>query len=312
MPTKEASGLRRAKAGAGCLLRRHDKNVLLLQALGRQLFTPVSIHNSRGFTSIFMEVIGYAGALLMGLIGGGGSILTVPILVYLFLLDGVTATSYSLFIVGVTSLFGSASHFRQGNVHVRAVLLFGLPSLVSVYLSRHFVVPLIPDTLFVIGDFTLTKSVFLLVLFAVVMLLASWSMIRLRPASHAAEAALTAKPAALLPEGLLVGCLTGLLGAGGGFLIVPALVMAARLGMKQAIGTSLVIISLNALVGFVGSLHWETRIDWPFLAVFSAVSLAGTLLGSWLSFRISGARLKPAFGWFVLAMGVYILVRELT
>ncbi|MCU0354717.1 MAG: sulfite exporter TauE/SafE family protein [Cytophagales bacterium] len=264
-----------------------------------------------------MEIIGYVGALLMGLslglIGGGGSILTVPILVYLFLLDGVTATSYSLFIVGVTSLFGSASHFRQGNVHVRAVLLFGLPSLVSVYLTRHFVVPLIPETLFVIGDFTLTKSVFLLVLFAVVMLLASWSMIRLQPASHAeASAALTVKPAALLPEGLLVGCLTGLLGAGGGFLIVPALVMAARLGIKQAIGTSLVIISLNALVGFAGSLHWENRIDWPFLAVFSAVSLAGTLLGSWLSSRISGAKLKPAFGWFVLAMGVYILVRELT
>jgi uncharacterized membrane protein YfcA len=263
-----------------------------------------------------MHIAGYLGALLMGLslglIGGGGSILTVPILVYLFSMDSVVATSYSLFIVGATSLFGSVSHISHGNIHWRAALFFGIPSLVSVYLTRHLLVPLIPETLVTMGHFVLTKSVFLLILFAVIMLLASYSMIHKAkaPASDSGSDSSINQPV-LIAEGLFVGSITGLVGAGGGFLIVPALVLMAHLSMKQAIGTSLVIIALNALIGFVGSLHWSESIDWRFLMLFSAISLAGILVGSRLSFKISGTQLKPAFGWFVLIMGLYIIAREL-
>ncbi|MDJ1484805.1 sulfite exporter TauE/SafE family protein [Cytophagaceae bacterium YF14B1] len=263
-----------------------------------------------------METIGYLGALLMGmslgLIGGGGSILTVPILVYLFAIDSVVATSYSLFIVGLTSLIGSFSHISRGNIHWRAVVLFGIPSLLSVYTTRHLIVPLIPETLGTIGHFIVTKSIFLLIFFAIVMLLASYSMIhkpRLLQKEEQEEASL--RYPVIILEGILVGGITGLVGAGGGFLIVPALVLLTHLSMKQAIGTSLVIIALNALVGFIGSLHWGDVIDWKFLLVFSAISLVGILIGSRLSFKISSTQLKPAFGWFVLVMGLYIIVKEL-
>ncbi len=262
-----------------------------------------------------MQTIGYFGALLMGLslglIGGGGSILTVPILVYLFSIDSVVATSYSLFIVGATSLFGSVGHIRQGNIHWPSTFYFGLPSLVSVYITRHLLVPLIPENLIHTDHFTLTKSLFLLLLFAVIMLLASYSMIR-KPRLTTEEAnCQTFHYPILFVQGLMVGMVTGLVGAGGGFLIVPALVLMAHLPMKQAIGTSLVIIALNALIGFLGSLHWGELIDWPFLLIFSAIALVGIFIGSRLSFRISGAKLKPAFGWFVLVMGIYILIKEL-
>lgn len=263
-----------------------------------------------------METVGYLGALLMGmslgLIGGGGSILTVPILVYLFAIDSVIATSYSLFIVGLTSLIGSFSHISRGNIHWQAVVLFGIPSLLSVYLTRHLVVPLIPEIVVTIGHFIVTRSIFLLIFFAVVMLLASYSMIRKPQLSQKEEQEESSlRYPVIVLEGVLVGGITGLVGAGGGFLIVPALILLTHLSMKQAIGTSLVIIALNALIGFIGSLHWSDVIDWQFLFVFSAISLVGILIGSQLSFKISGAQLKPAFGWFVLVMGLYILVKEL-
>jgi len=263
-----------------------------------------------------MEVLGYAGALLMGLslglIGGGGSILTVPILVYLFAMDGMLATSYSLFIVGVTSLIGSLNHLLHGNVQWRSALIFGLPSLVSVYLTRHLIVPLIPETLFVTGSFALTRSVGILVLFAIIMLVAAWSMIHTpRILEKNVTDVSSSSSLLVLLQGLWIGCLTGLIGAGGGFLIVPALVFMVGLTMKQAIGTSLVIIALNALIGFVASLQLDELMDWPFLLLFSGISLVGILIGSRLSIRISGARLKPAFGWFVLVMGCYIIIREL-
>lgn len=263
-----------------------------------------------------MEILGYAASIIMGLtlglIGGGGSILTVPILVYLFDVDPVLSTAYSLFVVGLTSAVGSVSHFKKGNVDLKTAFFFGIPSIIGVYAVRKLVVPAIPDPVFTLGDFALGKGVFVMVLFAILMLLASVSMIR-KQKNNGTEAAKEKKfnfPL-IFAEGLIVGGITGLVGAGGGFLIIPALVLLAGLPMKQAVGTSLMIIALKSLIGFTGDLGGTLEIDYTFMLVFSAFAVVGILLGSYLTRFISNEKLKPAFGWFVLVMGVYILGKEL-
>jgi uncharacterized membrane protein YfcA len=274
-----------------------------------------------------MELLGYVGAILMGLslglIGGGGSILTVPILVYLFQVDAVLATAYSLFIVGLTSLVGSVSHVKLGNIHWRTAVVFGIPSIISVFLTRSFLVPKMPDPIFTLGQdpsggaaFVMTKAVGLMVLFAIIMVMAAYSMIK--PSNKSAVASGVSADVEpqfnyplILAEGAIVGVVTGLVGAGGGFLIIPALVLLAKLPMKQAVGTSLMIIAAKSLIGFVGDMRGDEVIDWSFLATFSSIAVVGILLGSWLSKRIPGEKLKPAFGWFVLVMGTYIIVKEL-
>jgi uncharacterized membrane protein YfcA len=267
-----------------------------------------------------MEILGYIGAIIMGLslglIGGGGSILTVPILVYLFHVDAVLATAYSLFIVGLTSLIGSGSHMRLGNIHWRTAIVFGIPSILAVYATRAWLVPWLPDPLFSIGDTPVSKALGMLVFFALLMVAAAYSMIR-KPTvpkgpDQPAEQAVKFNYPLILGEGLIVGTITGLVGAGGGFLIIPALVLLAKLPMKQAVGTSLIIIAAKSLLGFLGDLKSDEFIDWAFLGIFSAVAIGGILLGSMLSKRIPNEKLKPAFGWFVLVMGIYIIGRELS
>jgi uncharacterized membrane protein YfcA len=262
-----------------------------------------------------MEIIGFAAAIVMGLslglIGGGGSILTVPILVYLFGVDPVLSTAYSLFVVGLTSAVGSFSHFKNGNVHLKTAIIFGIPSIVAVFLVRKFVVPAIPDEIFSTGSFVLTKSLGVLVLFAVLMLLASFSMIR-KPKKEKGQKSETHYNFPLIfIEGLLVGGVTGLVGAGGGFLIIPALVLLAGLPMKQAVGTSLLIIALKSLIGFTGDLGSGQEIDYGFMLFFSGFAMVGIVIGSYLTKYIPNEKLKPAFGWFVMVMGVYILTKEL-
>lgn len=266
-----------------------------------------------------MEILGYIGAIIMGLslglIGGGGSILTVPILVYLFHVDAVLATAYSLFIVGLTSLIGSGSHMRLGNIHWRTAIVFGIPSILAVYATRAWLVPWLPDPLFSVGDTPVSKALGMLIFFALLMVTAAYSMIRkpkapMGPDTRTEEAVKFNYPL-ILGEGIVVGTITGLVGAGGGFLIIPALVLLAKLPMKQAVGTSLIIIAAKSLIGFTGDLKGDEFIDWGFLGTFSAVASSGILLGSMLSKRISNEKLKPAFGWFVLVMGVYIIGREL-
>ncbi|MFM8916470.1 MAG: sulfite exporter TauE/SafE family protein [Bacteroidota bacterium] len=260
-----------------------------------------------------MEIIGYIGAILiglsLGLIGGGGSILTLPILVYLFKLDPVLSTAYSLFIVGLTSLVGSISHMRMGNIDFRTAVVFGSPSILSVYLTRLYLVPAIPDHLFTLWGFEITKPLGLLLLFAIIMLMASYSMIR-KTKSDLSRSKKGYKYHLIFLEGIVVGILTGLVGAGGGFMIIPALVLFAGLEMKKAVGTSLIIIATKALIGFTGDLQGSMEIDWNFLLIFSAIAVLGIILGSLLSKRISNEKLKPAFGWFVLVMGIYIIIRE--
>ena len=308
---------------------------------------------------------------IMGLTGAGGSILTVPILVYVVGIDAVTATAYSLFVVGVTSVVGAASYWRRGLVHVRAALAFSIPSLLVVFLTRRWLVPAIPAQLGSVAGVEVSKELFILVLFALIMGLSALSMIarprfaapaagnggaggaraaavELPPPARSAAAAAPAKAgvppfegsvppvkASIPPaeagvppteggvppakvsvplvvlEGAVIGVLTGLVGAGGGFAIVPALAVFARLPMRVAVGTSLTIIAAKSLFGVLGDLSRESRFDWGLLLAFTALAVAGILLGSRLSRLVPGARLRPAFGWFVLAAAGGILVREL-
>ncbi|MCB9170979.1 MAG: sulfite exporter TauE/SafE family protein [Flavobacteriales bacterium] len=263
-----------------------------------------------------MEVLGYIGALAMGLslglIGGGGSILTVPILVYLFQVDTVLATAYSLFIVGATSIIGAISHSRLGNVRWTTALAFGIPSIIAVYTSRRLLVPALPDPLFTVGGVVVSKSLGILMLFALLMLAASFSMIRGRKDLPGTDHPHRINYPLLLIAGAMEGTLTGLVGAGGGFLIIPALVILANIPMKQAVGTSLLIIAVKSLIGFTGDLGSGAHIDWPFLFTYAAIAMVGIVVGSFLGHRISNEKLRPAFGWFVLVMGVSIIVRELS
>jgi uncharacterized membrane protein YfcA len=263
---------------------------------------------------IDMEMVGYLASLLigisLGLIGGGGSILTVPVMVYLFGLQPLIATSYSLFVVGSTSLVGAYNNFRKGLVNVKAALLFGASSIVTVFLTRKFLMPAIPKNIVTIGSIAITESLLTMILFAVLMLVASISMIRNRKtAAEERECRDCIRFGKLVIYGIAIGLVTGILGAGGGFLLIPALVLILKLPMKKAIGTSLFIIALNSLFGFTGDLgHFS--IDWFFLFKITAVAVAGIFIGGALSKKIQADNLKKGFGWFVLAMGIYILVNE--
>jgi uncharacterized protein len=262
-----------------------------------------------------MEIIGFIAAIFigitLGLIGAGGSILTVPVLVYLFQTEVVTATSYSLFIVGITSLVGSYQFFKSKLINVKVAVVFGIPSIIAVYFTRAIIVPAIPLTLFSIGNTVITKDMMLMILFAVLMIAASYSMIKRKKESELNQPTkLIFNYPMILLEGLIVGILTGLVGAGGGFLIIPALVMLSKLQIKEAIATSLVIIAAKSLIGFTGESNlWS--LDWQFLLTISAFSIFGMFFGILLNKKIDGKKLKPAFGWFVLIMGILIIFKEI-
>lgn len=263
-----------------------------------------------------MEILGYGLAVIvgisLGLIGSGGSILTVPILVYVMGVNPVLATAYSLFIVGSTALVGGVQSAIQKRVDFKTVLIFGILSIAAVYATRMWLIPFIPKELFSIGSFVVTKPIALMLLFAVVMILASVSMIRPgKKADPDENAPMSCNYPMILLEGVVVGILTGLVGAGGGFLIIPALVLLARMPMKLAVGTSLFIIAAKSLIGFIGDLQGNEVIDWTLLGIFTAFAVAGIFIGILLSKKIPGQKLKKGFGWFVLVMGIYIIIKEL-
>lgn len=262
-----------------------------------------------------MEFFGYVASVFigisLGLIGGGGSILTVPVLVYLFGIDAFLAAEYSLFIVGISSVVGSISYFRKGLVNLKTAFVFGAPSVISIFLTRNYILPMIPDEVFTVSSFVMTKDILLLLIFAVLMILASYKMISKNTELYTEKAGYSKNNTFLAAgEGSVVGVFTGLVGAGGGFMIIPALVNLLKTPMKVAIGTSLVIISLNSLIGFFSSVNHIT-IDWKLLITISSIAIFGIIIGSQLSKKIDGKKLKPAFGWFILVMGIYIIIKEL-
>lgn len=261
-----------------------------------------------------MQLVGYAASILigvsLGLIGGGGSILTVPVLVYLLSVEPIMATAYSLFIVGLTSAVGTVNYFKQNLINLKTAIVFGIPSIIAVYSTRKFIVPAIPAEIFSMGDFVVTKSILVMVLFASLMIAASYSMIKKSPPkTNSDNGPQKFNYPVILLEGVVVGILTGLVGAGGGFLIIPALVVLSKLPMKEAVGTSLLIIAAKSLLGFMGEKDLA-GLDWTLLLIVSAFAIGGIFIGSMLSKRIDGNALKPAFGWFVLVMGIYIIIKE--
>jgi len=259
-----------------------------------------------------IEFIEYFCALLigiaLGLTGGGGSILTVPVLVYILNFNPIIASSYSLFIVGMTSTFGTLINFKKGNVVLKTGLLFAIPSLISVYITRKYIVHSIPEILIQNSCFTITKNLFLMVLFAVVMFFAALSMLR-TPKKTSTEA-IEQNLFHIILQIFCVGILIGFIGAGGGFLIIPALFHFAKLPIQKAIGTSLFIISANSLIGFSGDVQ-NINIDWNFLFSFASIAMFGVFVGIYLSRFLNELGLKKTFGWFVLTMAIFILTKEI-
>ena len=332
-----------------------------------------------------MLIAGYIAAVVigftLGLIGGGGSILTVPVLVYMLHINPVLATAYSLFVVGVSSTVGAFNYMKKGLLNYKTAIIFAVPSFIAVFLTRKFLVPAIPEQLFsigeldittevlfilllilamifvsllslnkifqgnkkhvktfllvtpaaimvflvrqflipripdnliVIGDFTLSRDMGIMLFFALIMLLAGLSMITKKKSAEDDKEpkGIIYNYPMIVVEGATIGTITGIVGAGGGFLIIPALVLLARLPMKMAIGTSLLIIAVKSLAGFLGDLSNQS-IDWVFLLSFTGLAIIGIFIGTYASRFIDNQKLKKGFGWFVLMMSVYIILKEL-
>lgn len=259
-----------------------------------------------------MEWIGYVASILigisLGLIGSGGSILTVPVLVYLFHVDPLLATTYSLCVVGFSSIAGVISRLKQRLVDIKTILVFGVPSVMGVFISRKFILPGIPSLLH-FGNNVLTKSSFIMLFFASLMLVSALSMI-LGKNKKEEEGILPVYGLTLMLVGLAEGMLTGIVGAGGGFLIIPALVLLGKLPMKKAIASSIFIISIKSIVGFLGDLS-HTVIDWKFLSIIIVLATLGIITGNFLNKKMDGAKLKKGFGWFVLAMSLVIFIEQI-
>lgn len=261
-----------------------------------------------------IDLLGYFGALttgiVLGLIGGGGSILTVPIMVYLFSINPVTATAYSLFVVGTSSLVGALNSLKKKLVDFRTAFVFAIPAFTAVYITRKYIVPAIPEVVFKSGEVILTREMAIMFFFAVIMIFAAVSMLKKRKKSHPRDAEIQFRAPILSLQGMVVGLVTGLVGAGGGFLIIPALVLLAKLPMKRAVATSLFIIAMNSLIGFTGDLQ-NREIDWAFLLVFTAIAISGIFIGAYLSRFVNNNKLRRIFGWFILVMGIYIIWKEM-
>ena len=258
-----------------------------------------------------MEILGYVGALFIGLVlgltGGGGSILTVPILVYLMSINPVTATAYSLFIVGTTSTFGAIQNYRKNLVDIKNGFIFAIPSFIAVYLTRKFIVPRIPEII-VESPILITKETFLMLFFAVIMVFGALSVLKKKSQNTNSE---EKKNLILIGiQTFTIGIIIGLVGAGGGFLIIPSLILFTKLQMKKAVGTSLFIIALNSLVGFIGDVQ-NLEIDWLFLLTFSSISVVGIFIGMYLTKYTNESQLKKIFAYFVLVMAAIILLKEM-
>ena len=266
---------------------------------------------------MLISILGFIAALIIGIVlgltGGGGSILTVPVFVYLLGIDPVLATGYSLFVVGISSMFGAIKNLQKGLVSFGTSLIFAIPAVIAVFSTRKFIIPAIPEIIFQNQDILLTKDVAIMVFFAILMLAACFSMILDKTKRVIDVTREKPKPTSyfsLISLGVLTGIVTGLVGAGGGFIIVPILLFLAKLPIKKAAATSLFIIAINSLIGFLGD-ALQIEINWVFLLSFSAFAIIGIFIGIYLNKFIDGPKLKKAFGWLVLVMGIYIFYKEM-
>jgi uncharacterized membrane protein YfcA len=253
--------------------------------------------------------------LTLGLIGGGGSILSVPVLVYLMHYPAEVATGYSLFIVGITSLIGAFAFIKRGDISFESLVQFAIPSLITVFLVRKFLIPVLPEVFFTVGEFNVTKQVFIMLVFSILIIFSSYSMIKKQKSNSRTDAMweeFSRTPIRIYFVILLavaVGFFTGFVGAGGGFIIIPVLIFFIRVPIKKSIGTSLCIIAINSLIGFTGNFG-HLQIDWKVLLISTSICVTGILLGNMISFTISANKLKPAFGWFTLIVGIFVIVKE--
>lgn len=258
-----------------------------------------------------LETVGYIASffvgLVLGLLGGGGSILALPVMVYLFGVSAELATAYSLFVIGFASLIGTFRNIRNRLVHPYTAVIFSVPAVIAISFARKVLLPAIPAHIRIGKTMVFDKDIFIMLLFAVLMLLAAIPMIRGQREHHAAR---RPRPGILILFGAIVGIISGMVGAGGGFLIIPALSIFMKVPIKTAIATSIMIIAINSLAGFATEIA-RPDIDWRFLIMFTAIAAAGLLTGLFLSKRIKADNLRRGFGYFVLAIGLFILVQEI-
>ena len=259
-----------------------------------------------------LVLIGYTLAVVigcaLGMVGGGGSILVIPVLVFFFKIDPSLATTYSLFIVGLSALCGSSTQWKEGNISFRAVAQFGIPSVIVLFVVRRWLLPAVPAVLFHSGGVAVSKSLLVMLVFTSLMLTVGYTMIRQKKYAPGESV----KRPRLFVQGALTGAVTGFIGIGGGFIIVPSLVLFAGLPMRKAIGTSLVIISINCAVGILSNFSTTASLNYPFLLRFAVLTVIGILLGSWAIKHIPDNNLKPVFGWIILGMGFFMVVRLIT
>lgn len=263
-----------------------------------------------------MEIVGYICAMLvgvsLGMLGAGGSILTIPILIYFFHIDPLHATTYSFFIVGFTAFFGAAKNVRNGTVQLMPAVYFAVTGGIVIFLVRNYLLDAIPEILFSFQDVSITKDLFILLFFSVIMIVSGISMIMQASKNIASENSLhDVSILKLILLGFLVGFVIAFAGVGGGFLITPALIVFAGLNVKKAIGTSLCIISLNSFTGFFSSLHLHEDMNWNLLFLFVLLAAVGVFIGMYLSKGIENRKMKKIFGGFILAVGIFILLKEL-
>jgi len=261
------------------------------------------------------HILGYLGALLtgtvLGLLGGGGALLSIPVLVYLFGIEPQLATSYSLILIGITALSGAYQNIRKKLVDYNAALYYGVPSVIAVYVVRRWIMPNLPKVMFTFGTYAVDKNLFILIILAIVMFAAAYKMITSGPApTEEKEHKINHFELAFFA--VLIGSFLGLVGAGGGFLMVPALMYFANVHTKRAIGTSLLLVAVNSFIGFLGDMRSHVQLDWAFFATFAFFSVAGVFIGQYLAERIHNDKLKKYFGWFILLTAVFIIVKEIS
>jgi uncharacterized membrane protein YfcA len=259
-----------------------------------------------------LTLLGYIAAIfigiLLGLLGGGGSILSVPVLRYMFNYPADVATGYSLFVVGISGIVGVAFYAKDKLIHTKSLLTFGVIASVVSFLNRKYFVASLPQELFTIGSVTITKDLFIMLVFAIMMVLAARHMILDKKTSEQTQ---EASPLTYVLAGIFVGLFTSLVGAGGGFIVVPALVAMYKMPIKMAIGTSISIVVINSLAGFAGDITAGAKMEWPFLLVFTGLACAGIFVGIYASKKIDSKKLKPLFGWFIIATSIYVVTKEL-